>query len=357
MKKIHLLLLFFIYSLTSGIFAQPGALDLTFNPNDSGSGQGYGANNEVYATAVQSDGKILIGGVFTSYNGVARRGIARLNIDGTLDTSFDPGTGVSGNLSKVTSIAIKTNGSIIIGGHFTSYNGVSRNYIAQLNPNGTLDTTFDPGAGANSPIYAVLVKSDGRILIGGSFTLYDGVVRNRIASINADGSIDNFFLPGNGANNNITAMGLQGSGIGGKIIIAGLFTTYDNVTKKNIARLNSDGSIDNSFYAGTGTNNDIEALAIQSDGKILVGGWFTTFNGTTQNHITRLNFNGDLDNTFNSGTGTGTSSGSPVYCILPLSSGKIIIGGSFGSYGGITQYCIARINSNGTLDTGFNSAE
>src|SRR5690554_7231419 len=86
--------------------AQPGALDLTFNPNDFGSGMGTGANDEVYTTVLQSNGKILIGGNFTSYNGVPRNGIARLNSDGSIDNSFDRGSGVSGVSSRVEAIAI-----------------------------------------------------------------------------------------------------------------------------------------------------------------------------------------------------------------------------------------------------------
>lgn len=352
-RLIFLLKLIFIcsYSLT-----QPGALDLTFNPNDFGTGLGFGANNEVYATAIQTDGKILIGGNFTVYNGVTRNGIARLNTDGTLDTSFDPGTGISGSLGRVHSIAVKSNGSILIGGNFTTYNGVARSRIAQLNPDGTLDTSFDPGTGADNTVSAIVVKSDGRILISGWFNNYNGASRNRIAGLNADGSIDNFFLPGAGAQGGyaVSAIALQGSGPGGKIIIGGWFTTYEGVTKNNIARLNADGSIDNTFNSGTGTNDEIYSLAIQSDGKILVGGYFSSFNGTTRNRIARLNFNGDLDNTFNPGSGTGASSA--VYSILPLSNGKIIIAGSFISYGGTAQNSISRLNSNGTLDTGFNSA-
>src|SRR5690554_1699600 len=335
--------------------AQPGALDLTFNPNDFGSGMGTGANDEVYTTVLQSNGKILIGGNFTSYNGVPRNGIARLNSDGSIDNSFDPGSGVSGVSSRVEAIAITPSGSILIGGSFTTYDGTPINNIVQLYPDGTIDMSFDPGTGTNNTVSVIVVKPNGKILIGGWFNSYNGTTQNRIAGLNADGSLDIFFLPGAGVTGGycISSIVQQGTGLNGKIIIGGWFTTYDGVTKNNIARLNSDGSLDNTFNSGTGTNDEVYSLAIQSDGKILVGGYFSTFNGSSRNGIARLNFNGDLDNSFNPGSGTGASSA--VYSIVPLSNSKIIIAGSFITYDGDSQNSISRLYSDGSLDPFFNS--
>src|SRR5690554_4070363 len=335
--------------------AQPGALDLTFNPNDFGSGMGTGANDEVYIIVLQSNGKILIGGNFTSYNGVPRNGIARLNSDGSIDNSFDPGSGVSGVSSRVEAIAITPSGSILIGGSFTTYDGTPINNIVQLYPDGTIDMSFDPGTGTNNTVSVIVVKPNGKILIGGWFNSYNGTTQNRIAGLNADGSLDIFFLPGAGVTGGycISSIVQQGTGLNGKIIIGGWFTTYDGVTKNNIARLNSDGSLDNTFNSGTGTNDEVYSLAIQSDGKILVGGYFSTFNGSSRNGIARLNFNGNLDYSFNPGSGTGASSA--VYSIIPLSNSEIIIAGSFITYDGVSQNSISRLNSNGTLDPFFNS--
>jgi uncharacterized delta-60 repeat protein len=129
---------------------------------------------------VQSDGKILIGGDFTFYDGTGRNRIARLDAGGSLDASFNPGTGASDYLN---SIAAQSNGRILIGGHFTSYNGTGRNRIARLNANGTLDTSLNPGTGANDRVLSIAVLSDGRILIGGEFTSYNGTGRSYIALI------------------------------------------------------------------------------------------------------------------------------------------------------------------------------
>ena len=171
----------FLVSFTSfpkiDVFASDGSLDTSFNP-------GSVANSGVLSIASQPDGKILIGGWLTQYNGTTRNDIARLNSDGSLDTSFNPGSGVHGSIS---SIALQPDGKILIGGEFTQYNGTTRNNIARLNPDGSLDTSFDPGSGADSSISSIALQPDGKILIGGGFTEYNGTPRNNIARLNSSG--------------------------------------------------------------------------------------------------------------------------------------------------------------------------
>ena len=135
MKKIFTTTIALLAFIT---YAQPGTIDLTFNPTDVGFGSGFGTNNVVLTTSIQSDGKIIIGGWFTSYNGIARNRIARLNTDGTLDATFNPGTGAN---SAVYTTSIQSDGKIIIGGNFTSYNGTGRNRIARINGNNVLNTS------------------------------------------------------------------------------------------------------------------------------------------------------------------------------------------------------------------------
>ena len=137
-------------------------------------------DSAVLALASLGTGKILIGGTFTFYGGVGRNRIARLNADGSLDAGFDPGLGAD---NDVWAIAVQGDGKILIGGDFTSYDGTARNRLARLNADGSLDTTFDPGSGADSTVFRIAVQGDGRILIAGAFTEYDGTPRNRIARI------------------------------------------------------------------------------------------------------------------------------------------------------------------------------
>jgi len=319
---------------------QTGELDATFNP---GTGA-VGGNNEIRTIAKQADGKIIIGGSFISYNGIARNYIARLNSDGSLDATFNPGTGPNYN---VYTTAIQTDGKIIIGGNFTSYNGTARNYIARLNADGSLDATFNPGTGANNVIWTTALQANGKIIIGGNFTSYNGTARNYIACLNADGSLDATFNPGTGASSYVNTTLLQPDG---KIIIGGNFTSYNGTARNYIARLNADGSLDATFNPGIGANNFIFRTAVQADGKIIIGGNFTSYNGTARNYITRLNADGSLDATFNPGTGANNY----VYTTALQADGKIIIGGDFTSYNGIARNRIARLNADGSLDATFN---
>ena len=317
--------------------AQTGAIDLTFNT-------GTGANSNVWTTAIQSDGKIIIGGDFTSYNGTTRNRIARLNADGTLDATFNPGTGAN---SRIQTTAIQSDGKIIIGGYFTSYNETPVGRIARLNADGTLDPTFNSGTGANQIVYTIVIQSDGKIIIGGIFTYYNGTSRYYIARLNSDGTLDATFNPGTGTNASVRSIAIQSDG---KIIIGGVFTSYNGISRSKIARLNADGTLDATFNPTTGASNDIHTTTIQSDGKIIIGGWFLSYNGATRSRIARINADGTLDATFNPGTGANGY----VKTTAIQSDGKIIIGGEFTSYNGTSRNHIARINADGTLDATYN---
>jgi uncharacterized delta-60 repeat protein len=322
--------------------AQPGSLDVTFTQT------GTGLNGIVYALAHQADGKVLVGGFFSDYNGTARNSIARLNADGTLDASFAPtGTGLN---DIVWSIALQADGKILVGGGFTSYNGTTQNRIARLNTDGTLDNSFAPmGTGLNDAVYALTLQTDGKVLVGGFFTDYNGTIRNRILRLNADGTLDASFAPtGTGLNNLVLALALQADG---KVIVGGFFTDYNGTTRNRIARLNADGTLDASFApTGTGLNNIVRSLAFQADGKVLVGGDFSDYNGTARNRIARLSANGTLDVGF---VPTGTGLSSTAFALALQADGKVLVGGSFTSFNGTAQNCIARLNTDGTLDASF----
>src|SRR6185369_14420460 len=118
--------------------------------------------------------------------------------------------------------------------------------------------------------------------------------RNHIARLNSDGTLDSSFLvPGSGVNGDVGSLALQADG---KTVIGGVFTSVNGTTRNGIARLNSDGTLDTSFLAaGSGTNSSVLAIAVQSDGKIVIGGFFTSVNGTTRNGAARLNVDGTLD--------------------------------------------------------------
>ena len=129
---------------------------------------------------MQADGKILVGGDFTSVGGQTRNNIARLNPDGSLDASFDPNASFF-----VEALAVQADGKILVVGLFSSIGGQTRNGIARLNSDGSLDANFDPNA--NGQVHAVAVQADGKILVGGDFTSIGGQTRNRIARLTTTG--------------------------------------------------------------------------------------------------------------------------------------------------------------------------
>ncbi|MCX6878653.1 MAG: choice-of-anchor D domain-containing protein [Verrucomicrobia bacterium] len=305
--------------------------DYAFNPNVN-----YGG---VSSFAVQADGKILMGGLFSTVGGVARNNIARLNADGSLDPGFNPNANDS-----VGSLAVQADGKILMGGMFTTVGGVARNHIARLNADGSLDPGFNPNA--NDSVGSLAVQADGKILVGGNFTTVGGVARNRIARLNADGSLDSGFNPD--ANSTVYtprvySLALQADG---KILMSGGFTTVGGAGRNRIARLNPDGSLDAGFNPDA--NSYVDSLALQADGKILVGGDFTTVGGEGRNHIARLNADGSIDTGFNP-----DASGSATSLVLQA-DGKILVGGMFTTVGGMARNRIARLNADGSLDTGFN---
>jgi uncharacterized delta-60 repeat protein len=347
MKKITFIFATYFSVLTSVFAQQPGTIDPTFNPSDHGFNFGNGPNNTVRSCAVQSDGKIIIGGEFTSYNGTAVNHIARLNIDGSLDNTFNSGSGTD---QRILSIFMQNDGKIIIGGDFNTYNGTVTNSLARLNINGTIDNSFTSGLDSNSYIQTIVSQSDGKIIIGGSFIKYNGVVSNNVARLNTNGTRDNSFTSALNSTGEIYAIALQSDG---KLIIGGT-STQSGGWAILIARLNHDGTRDTSFISGFNlTTNyiNVETLAIQSDGKVLIGGAFNNYDGTSVNSIVRVNTDGSIDNSFTSGLGLYTN----VITSVIQSDGKIIIGGCFNNYDGITISGIARLNTSGSLDTTFNT--
>lgn len=309
---------------------------------------GTGFSAELFATAVQSDGQILVGGNFTTYQGATANRIARLNSSEYLDYDFSLTTG-AGASNTVRSIEIQSDGSIVIGGNFTSFAGTSANRIVRIFSSGFRDGGFTIGTGFNNVVRKVAIQSDGKIVVGGSFTAYNGTSRSRIIRLNSNGSIDTGFTIGTGFSAQVITIAIQPDG---KILAGGSFIDYNGTTQNRITRLNSDGTRDTGFTTGSGFNGNVNAIAIQSDGKIVVGGSFTNYNGTTQNSITRLNSDGTRDSEFTTETGFSGN----VNALAIQSDGKIVVGGTFSTYRGTSTLYICRLNSNGTIDTAFTTA-
>jgi uncharacterized delta-60 repeat protein len=313
---------------------------------------GLGANDFIQTMVLQTNGSIIIGGNFTQFNEVPRSRIARLTRDGALDTTFlTTGSGFNGT---VRALVLQPDGRLLAGGAFTNINGTNRNYIARLNSDGTTDSSFNPGAGADNPVNAIALytsgANSGRIVIGGAFASMNGTPRNFLARLNSDGSLDTTFDVGTGANGAVHAIAIQPDG---KVVVGGDFTTFNGTTRSNIIRLNLDGSVDTSFNSGgAGANGSVRAIAVQTDGKILAGGLFTTYNGTNNNRIVRLTTTGADEASFTAAVSGGANNA--VYSIALQDDGKIVVGGDFSQFGGVTRNRATRLTETGAVDPTIN---
>jgi uncharacterized delta-60 repeat protein len=296
----------------------------------------------VWSIAVQADGKILAAGDFDRLapNGGStktRNHIARLEADGRLDQTLN----LNAVGQSVYTTAIQRDGKILIGGRFSSVLGVMRNNIARLNGDGTLDTAFNPNA--NGDVNAIAVQVDGKIVVGGSFSNIGGQIRNYIGRVDAGtGLADSFDPVGEG---NVYSIVVQADG---KILVGGEFTVINGQTRNYMARLDPATGSPDSFNPNAG--NRVYAIAVQADGKILVGGWFTSIGGQTRTHIARLDLTTGMADSFN----PDANFGGYVFCIAVQPDGKVIVGGGFFSIGGQTRFGMARLDPANGLADSFN---
>ncbi|WP_395700282.1 hypothetical protein [Aquabacterium sp.] len=321
-----------------------GAVDAGFNP---------GANGDIVALARQPDGKLLVGGTFTMIGGggtgsTPRNRIARLLADGSVDASFNPGA----NGYVVRAIVVQPDGRILVGGDFTTIGGQPRNGIARLQADGSVDSGFNPGK--TGYVNALALQPDGRLVVGGAINFGSGPqVIDWIGRLQANGSVDTSFAPG--ANDLVFGLALQADG---KILVVGRFGVLGGggkTVRRFIGRLNADGSVDAGFNPGA--NSEAYAVAVQPDGKILLGGNFQALGGgtgtTARRFIGRLNADGSVDASFNPG-----ASGGVVTALALQPDGKILAGGSFAAIGGGTgttaRLRVARLLADGAVDAGFN---
>jgi len=419
-------------------FNADGSLDTSFNPNPSGPTVG-----EVTALAWEpATGQILVGGTFSamSPNGgsaISIGRLARLNLNGTVDTSFAPTPN-----AQVDAIVVQPNGQILVGGGFISMqpNGATTatliGYLARLNSDGTLDSTFNPEP--NNKVASIALQTDGQIIIGGYFTslnpdtsssfvpaaatanlaqpqdvitsvtitasgqgyvavptvtftgsqtvggttatgvavlvggaLSSITITNQgtgytsapnititppnpvgyIARLHPDGSADTTFLATAAAG--VNAVAVQPDG---KILVGGTIgdLTYNGVSTfvaNYLVRLNSDGTPDSNFTPAP--NYIVNAIVVQSDGEILIGGEFTQVKGAnassslSRDGLARIQPTGTVDSDFN------PNALGAIGAVAVQANGQVLVGGSFSSIGGVTVSNLARLNTDGSVDTTF----
>jgi len=298
-------------------FNADGTADTTFNT----SAKFYGT---IYALALQSSGKVIVGGNFVDLNSTSVYYIARLTTNGTHDTDFDNG----GFDDYVHALTVDIDDSVIVGGEFAEFDGYSSPGLAKLDGLGVLDEGFADNVDAvgYDSVWCITPTSDGEYFIGGSFT-------NRICKINANGTEDGGFSVGAGFDNDVYSIAIQKDG---KVVVGGEWSTYKTINIDNgLCRLEDDGTFDATFNLGTtGFDGDwwagVQAVALQSSGKILIGGFFVTLDGKLCNRLVRLNSDGSRDVSF--GSNIGANDG--VMALTVKSDDTVFVAGYFTQYGG-----------------------
>jgi len=293
----------------------------------------------IHSLAVQPDGKVLIGGMFSGVNGATHIRLARVNADGTLDPNFVATATGSQSFMTVSHLALQTNAQIVIAGSFDNVNGAPHANIARLNSNGTLDTNFT--ASTDTSPNALALQTDGRILIGGAFSTVNGQLHDHIACLNTNGALDTNFLTI--TDGNVDSFAIQPDG---KVLIAGNFNTVNGQSRHHIARLNPNGSLDTGFQNGmVGADSYVGCVAYDPAGKVLIGGQFAAVNGVGRTNVARLNSNGALDTNFLADVD------SFLELLLVQPDSRVIIEGSYiTSVNGRSRNRVARLqNSNAPI--------
>jgi uncharacterized delta-60 repeat protein len=328
-----------------------GRLDTSFKvgPPDS-----YGVNGT--DIAIQADGKVIVAGSMNYFGTNEVKKNVRLNVDGTIDHSFLSGGGPEGAFAHISSIAIQSDNKIILAGSFDTFNGAERKNIVRLMPDGSVDSSFDPAmllSTFSGGIEKIVCHQGGIICAGVKFA--GNVVYYEILKLNADGSLDDTFkaapanVPINVGVVEDPFLEVLGND---KILFSGLFNRIGITPRSGLAILQNNGSLDTSYNPLIGGPAIVKALAIQPDGKSIIGGRFNYVNGTPSNNIARLNKDGSIDDTFKQNIGIGVDL--DVNVIKIQKDGKILLGGSFDTFNNSTGTGnLIRLNPDGGLDNSF----
>jgi uncharacterized delta-60 repeat protein len=316
-----------------------GSLDDTFNAPVEPFDYLY---SYVFDLKLQADGKILIGKLGLLESNLARTdsltvnskgGLIRLNPDGSLDEGFTPSY-----MLRVVAINIEPDNKILISGYFEDTNQLGFFGYRKLNQNGTFDAAYNPSQPPFASIKEIITQPDGKTLVGGTFTNANGFPHAGTARYNADGTLDANY---SGNISNVHALAMANDG---RIYVGGEFGIGGNNPNRNFTRLNPSGLVDSSFNTGAGANALVRDIFVQTDGRILIGGDFTSYNGATASRIARVNADGSLDSTFNAG-----ASGS-VYALDRQPDGKILVGGEFLDFNGVQKFSLVRLQDAGTVN-------
>jgi uncharacterized delta-60 repeat protein len=336
-----------------------------------------GVAGVIEAIANAPAGGVYLAGDFSSVHGVPRSRVARLLPDGEVDTSFAPGDGPD---ADVTAIAVQADGKVLIAGTFAKVAGTPRAGLARLNPDGSIDSSFDPGLGIRSTnatafVRVLLPRSDGRVWVGGAFNQFNNRPGRHVARLLSNGSVDTTFtspfstttsFPGPPILIDTTAIYSLVEQPDGKLVAGGVLYAAALNGPSSVVRLSQTGPIDSSFTTSR-ISGDVYSVALTPDGKILVGGTYTiSFGGTyTTNWLAvwRLGTNGSTDAAFRvRNAPSAHASSSEVRQLLVQPDGRIVFsvaifvpgsGGPLKPVGNAAHVIVGRLLADGSLDNSF----
>jgi len=316
---------------------------------DIGNGVGYITPNSIEAIGIQADNKIVAGGIFSQFNSVTKNNIVRLKANGSIDSSFITATGLNlennGFDGSVSTIFIQADDKILIGGSFTKYRGIACKKIIRLLANGDIDNSFIYGSGFNYPVSKILELSDGRIMVGGSFSTYNGNNCNNLVILTQNGSVDLSFNSGQGLSGAYSIDDFIELSTSKFLVAIGSLDTWNNQNLDGLIRLNPDGSVDGSYDLSEKFDRSVTDVILLSENKILVSGFFTKKGNHNCKGLVRLDSNGQIDLSFSTGTGVGFDPGgfSRIKMIQTIGQDYVIVGGNFISYNGIGKNRLTKI--------------
>jgi len=322
-----------------------GSLDLSYDP-------GSGADYRVDAIVLRPGGGAVIAGGFRRINGLTRPHVAALTGNGSVDASF--GSSLEFKYG-VRALVRQPDGCLLIGGEFNTVDSTNRNRLARLLPDGLLDVSFrahprenfSPTNGPNDTVFALALQPDGKVVAGGAFTAVNGTAAKCLARFLGDGTQDVAFSVGEGPDGPVYALALQPDG---RLLVGGGFQSVQGQPRPGVARLETDGRLDGSFVPGNGWGGTVLALALPSDGGVLVGGTLTWTEGATPRNVIRLDAAGRLE----PGLAVEGPDG-PVHCLALQSDGRLVLGGAFSHVSGLPRHNLARVHPDGSLDASFNA--
>ena len=301
-----------------------------------------GPDGDIRAIHIEDDGSVLLGGNYQKFNNLPNGYVVRIN-NGTVDDSFLPHGGANGPVNVIKKYG---NGVYLIAGEFNQFNGKNHGKLVRLKSNGSVDDTFNIGSSADGNIHDLATDSKGRIVVVGDFSSFNGDLYSNIVRINSDGTTDKSFELDSGVDGAINAVEID---LNGDIILGGDFSKVRGQDIKGVVKITEKGNVVSGWSTG-GFNDSVRDIDLHPNGNILVGGFFTKHNDYKISRVAMLGAQGDLLKSFNPNEGADN----PVYAVSFQTDGKILVGGSFYTFAKMIRPGIVRLNLDGTIDPTIN---